>query len=244
MKSFKCLKLVIAVVLSILTPVLAAADSGMVADQDAAVLHASSGPAVMLEKSQSYVLDDYIKAFRTPVTNSRGEISYWDVTIKLAVDSNGKLKKTAKVTATKSPEIINGALVPGTYVAADGATCTVTNITLSNGRIQSFLTCKSERDEEFNLSVATGPLAAGHPFLPELTERKIDQRTDADTYTWGLLTGAHYTFDVGNCDLHQNYYNYTGAAVGAHTDGNVLVLSVFHASNNTFVCSGSLTKQE
>lgn len=242
MNRSKCLKLVILVVLSIVTPTLAAADPDMASSQDVAILAATGGPAVMLEKSQSYALDDYVKAFRTPVMNNKGEISYWDVTIKLTVNSNGTLKKTAKVTATKPPEVVNGALVPGTYVAADGATCTVTNITLSNGRIQSFLTCKSEEDKEFTLSVATGTLTAGHPYLPELTAKKIDQRSDVDTYTWGLLTGAYITFKVGNCDLTNTPQSYTGQPAGAHTDGNVLILSVF--SNNTFVCSGSLTKQE
>ena len=238
MNRSRSLKLAILVVLSIVTPTLAAADSDTVSSQDVAILAATAGPAVMLEKSQSHALDDYVKAFRTPIMNSKGEIKYYDVTIKLTVNSDGTLKKTAKVTATPSPVIINGALVPGTYQAADGTTCTVTNITLSNGRIQSFASCLSAEAKEFNLSVATGLLTDGHPFLKELTAQKIDQRLDANTYTWGLLTSSPYYLKIGNC----NPNNCTGEALGAHTDGKVLILSFFY--NDAFVCSAILTKQE
>lgn len=237
MKGFKWLKLVIVVLLSILTPALATAETDMAAGQDATILGTNDGPRVMLEKSQSYALDNYVRAFRTPIMDKSGNIEYWDVTITLTVKSDNKLKPTAKVTATKSPEIIDGALVPGTYVAPDGATCKVTRITLSNGRIQSFVSCKDRSDQEFSVSVATGTLTDGHPFLKELITNKIDQRSDAEAFTWGLLTSAPYTFDIGSC----HPVSLEGEPSAAHTDGNVLILSFFN--NDSFICSGTLNKQ-
>jgi hypothetical protein len=59
----------------------------------------------MLEKSQSYALDNYVRAFRVPTTNSTGTIRYYDVTIKLVVNPDGTLNPVANVSASLSPAV-------------------------------------------------------------------------------------------------------------------------------------------
>ena len=123
---------------------------------------ALAAPKAMLEKSATYALDSTIRSFRVPTQDSAGNIKYYDVTITLTIDSNGK-PTAAVVSSNPSLSVVQGVIQPGTYRAANGATCTVTNITLNNGRIQSFFRCTNGANL-FELSVATGAVSAGHPF--------------------------------------------------------------------------------
>ncbi len=193
-------------------------------------------PSIMLEKSQSYALDNYVRAFRVPTTNSNGTIQYYDVTITLGVGTDGKPNPVANVSASLSPVVTTGVIVPGTYKATDGATCKVTNMTLTNGRIQSFFTCTQKNAVAFELSVATGPVTAGHPYLTQLVTAGIDKRPDVGTYTWGLTTNG--TFSVGTCGNFGIRW-----PVGAKTNGSQLILSIFYGNNGSLSCGGTFTKQ-
>jgi hypothetical protein len=108
-------------------------------------------------------------------------------------------------------------------------------MTLTNGRIQSFFSGLDNGDSTLphQLSVATGPVSAGHPFLDALLAAGINVRPDVNTYTWGLLTNGN--FSVGTCGGYGPGYQ-----IGAKTNGNQLILSVF---NGQFRCSATFTKQ-
>ena len=191
-------------------------------------------PSIMLEKSQSYALDNYVRAFRVPTTNSTGTIRYYDVTIKLMVNPNGTLNPVATVSASLSPDITTGVIVPGAYKAPDGSTpCNVTNMTLTNGRIQSFFTCNADNPYFFELSVVTGPVTAGHPYVNELVAAGINWRTDVGTYTWGIITNHALYSGCG--------WLPTGDPVGAKTDGNRLILSFFN-TQGAFQCNQTFIK--
>jgi hypothetical protein len=151
-------------------------------------------PRAMLEKSATYALDNQVRAFRVPVQGSTEPIKFYDVTIQLEVLPNGTLDPLADVIATLSPTVTTGVIAPGTYKSLDNATtCTVTNITLSNARIQSFLNCTyngASPPRLSNVSVATGSISAGHPFQAPLVAAGLHTRPDANTFTWGLVTNG------------------------------------------------------
>jgi hypothetical protein len=193
----------------------------------------------MLEKSTSYALDNKVRAFRVPVTDSNGVVKYYDLTIYLGVGSLGTINPAATAVATPSPSITTGVIVPGTYKAADGTTCVVTNITLPNGRIQSFFSCLDNglTTAPHQLSVATGPVTAGHPFLPTLVAAGIDVLSNVTDYTWGVTTNG--TFTVGTCGNFP-----LGYPVGAQTNGSQLIVSIFnYFKPGAFRCSATFTKQ-
>jgi hypothetical protein len=197
---------------------------------------AQPNPRIMLEKSQSHALDNKVRAFRVPITNSAGVVKYYDVTVTLGVNTLGVPSTTAVVQATLSPPIgATGVIPPGTYVATDGTRCVVTNFTLTNGRIQSFFAC-NEGGRLHQLSLATGLISAGHPYQTQLVAAGIHTHPDVNTYTWGL-TGNGY-FGVGTCG---NYYD--GWPVGAKTNGSQLILSIFSwAAPGSRQCEATFTK--
>ena len=89
---------------------------------------AMAAPATQLDKSATYAFGNEVHAFRVPTTDSAGKIKYNDVVIKLTVGATGVIATSATVTVTASvnpPTSVN--LVPGSYKASDGTTCTVTN---------------------------------------------------------------------------------------------------------------------
>lgn len=198
---------------------------------------AQPNPRIMLEKSQSYVLDNKVRAFRVPVTNSAGVVKYYDVTVTLGVGTTGVVSPTATVAATLSPTPpTTGVIVPGTYRATDGlTTCVVTNFTLTNGRIQSFFSCL-RGGTPHQLSLATGLISAGHPYQTELVAARIHTHPDVNTYTWGLTT--HGYFNVGTCAVYG-----PGYPVGVKTNGSQLILSIFNYwAPGALQCSATFTK--
>ncbi len=199
---------------------------------------AQTNPRIMLEKSASYSLDNKVRAFKVPVTDSNGVIKYYDITVTLGVSTTGIVNSTAAVTATASPSVTTGVIVPGTYKASDGTTCTVNNITLQNGRIESFFSCLDNGNgAAHQLAVVTGSVSTGHPFLDALVAAGIDVRPGVTAYTWGLTTNG--TFSVGTCgNFGQDW------PVGAQTDGSHLTLSIFnYYKPGAFRCSATFTKQ-
>ncbi len=192
-------------------------------------------PAAMLEKSMSYAIGNEVRAFRVPTRDSAGKIKYYDVTVELTVNNDGTLSSLADVTAALSPSVTTGVIPPGPYKAPGGETCTVTNMTLTNGRIQSFFTC-NRSSVQWELSVATGGISAGHPYLALLQASGVNQLADAATYTWGDITNGYFT--VGSC---ANYWYNQSYVVGAKTNGNQLILSIFGADASS-QCSATFTK--
>lgn len=203
---------------------------------------ALAAPTTMLEKSATYAFGDEVHAFRVPTTDSTGKIKYNDVVIKLTVGPTGVIATTAKVTATASPNPPTSVnLVPGTYKASDGTTCTVTNIVLTNGRIQSNVLCLTPTTTNWEFSVVTGSVSAGHPYLDNLVAAAIDKRSDVNTQIWGLVTSGTGYAKIAGCGLNVFI---TNRIVGARTNGNQLIVSAYYPSNPaSFTCSGTLVKQ-
>ena len=199
---------------------------------------AAAAPQAMLEKSANYAFGNEVRAFRVPTTDSAGKIKYYDVVIKLTVGQTGVIGSTANVTATSSlnpPTSVN--IVPGTYKASDGTVCTATNFTLTSGRIQTNFLCVTPTAYNWEFSVVTGLITAGHTYLTQLVAAGVDKLADAPTYSWGAVTTGNGR--VAGC----SYFN-NGYIVGAKTNGNQLVLSIFRASAPaTFYCGGTMVKQ-
>lgn len=197
---------------------------------------ATTTPTALLENSQSYAIGNQFKAFRVPVRNSNGAITYQDVTVTLTVSSTGAIATSATVAAAASPSVTTGTIVPGTYSTADGKTiCSVRNVTLTSGRVQSTLACKYSTNTFFEIDVATGPINLTHPYLQTLKDWKVDALGDANTYTWGIVGSGYYTFS--GCNVNSS------AAVGAKSDGNRVVLSMFRGNPPTVHCGVTLTRQ-
>lgn len=200
---------------------------------------AVAAPTTMLEKSANYVFGNEVRAFRVPTTDSAGKIKYYDVVIKLTVGQTGVIASTATVAATLSPApATTQVIVPGTYKASDGTTCTITNMTATSGRIESNFLCKTGT-ASWEMKVATGPISSGHPFLTQLVAAGMDKLSDAATYSWGYVTGSGR---IAACDYFG--FNGTNNIIGIKTNGSQIILSSF--SNNspaTFRCNGTLIKQ-
>jgi hypothetical protein len=203
----------------------------------APTLASAATPRAMLEKSASYALDNQVRAFRVPTIDSAGRIKYYDVTIKLTIGTNGTIASSATVTSSLSPVVPTAVNQPGTYKASDGTTCVVTNITLSNGRIQSYFRCTSNTTN-WEMSVASGPISSGHPYQSQLVAAGANQLPDAATYTWGVVTAGSVNARVGGCP---NWT--TSSIVGAKTDGNLLIMSLFDTNPFELYCGGTLVKQ-
>lgn len=201
---------------------------------------AQTNPRIMLEKSPAYALNNEVRAFRVPVTNSAGTIRFFDVVVRLTVNAQGIVAPSAVVSATASPSVTTGVIPPGTYRASDGTVCTATNITLQGGRIQSFFNCVRANAPQFSFNVTTGTVTSGHPHLAQLTAASITKLGDVGTYTWGVVTGVVTSQAMAGCVSFV-----LGNTVGAKTNGNVVALSVFLLGqpNPTFQCGVTLTKQ-
>jgi len=201
----------------------------------------SAVPSAMLEKSATYALGNTVHAFRLPTVNNVGQIKYYDVDVRLNVNPNGTIT-TANVTKSQlSPLVTTGVIAPGTYQETGGTDkCIVTNMTLTNGRIQSFFKCANGTNvaNVFEFSVATGQVTAGHPFLAELLLKKVNTRTDVNTQTWGIGT-TQGGFNLGGC----SFGGLAGTAIGTKTNGNVITVNVINngAAPNTY-CAPTMTK--
>lgn len=197
-----------------------------------------AAPRAMLEKAQTYALDSQVRAFQVPTVDSTGKIKYYDMTIKLTVKNDGSLNPIANVTARQSPSIRTGVLVPGVYKTASGSlSCKLTNIPLTNGRIQSFFTCKDTGNNYSELSVVTGLVATGHPYFSELSSFGVSKRSDVNTQTWGITTNS-------TLYLSDGCYGNVNIPISAKTDGSSLILSIYSTSApSIFNCSSTLIKQ-
>lgn len=200
---------------------------------------AIAAPGAQLDKSASYVFGNEVRAFRVPTTDSTGKIKYFDIVIKLSVGSTGTIASTATVTATASPAPpVTQVIVPGTYKASDNTVCTVTNFTVTTGRVQSHFNCTTPTGYLWEMELATGPIGTGHPYLAQLVTAKVDKLSDAATYTWGRVTTGNGR--VAAC----SYFN-DGVVVGAKSNGQQIVLSAFHPNPTSvyLYCGGTLVKQ-
>ncbi len=215
-----CFKVAILILSSVLLP---------------SVAHAAT-PSIMLEKSASYALSDTVRAFTVPTIDSTGKVKYFDVIIDLNVNAAGIISPTANVLATPFTPVATRVLIPGKYqVSGSADTCDVSNLTLTNGRIQSIFKCTHGATVS-GLSVVNGTISAGHPFLAELLARKVNLQSDVATQTWGLTDGSNLY--IGSC------LYYGGYGIGAKTNGSQIILSTYSTgvAPHTYRCGNTLTK--
>lgn len=202
---------------------------------------AQAAPTTMLEKSATYAFGNEVHAFRVPTTDSAGKIKYNDVVIKLTVGPTGVIATSAKVTATASaspPTSVN--LVPGSYKSSDGTTCTVTNVALTDARIQSNVLCLSPQfSTNWEFSVVSGSVSTGHPYLFNLIAAGIDKRSDVNTQIWGIVTSGSGNAFLGNCRAFSG-----NLIIGTKTNGSQIIVSSYNTANPApFLCGGTLVKQ-
>lgn len=191
----------------------------------------------MLEKSASFALNNSVHAFRVPTVDNLGALKYYDVKIDLLLNPNGTIQTTANVASSPSPNVGTVNIVPGVYQESNGTDkCTVINMRLPNGRLVSTVKCTDGNvvADNFEFVVASGPISTGHPFLTQLVADKVNLRTDAANYNWGMRSAA--VFSVGVCT-----HNFKDP-IGAYTNGNQLVLTVVATTNAATVCTTTLTK--
>jgi hypothetical protein len=209
-------------------------------------LIAQAAPSIMLEKGASYSVNDSIYAYRVPTRDNAGVIRYYDVIIDLTVNNSGKIGTTANVSSFLSPAVTTGVIAPGTYREPGGPdTCTVSNINLTNARIQSTFICTAggsgttPGNRRIEFSVVTGPVNSGHPFLSELVSDGVNLRTDVNTQTWGMVTAGNDS--LGSC----NWF-IQGVLISAKTNGSRIILSAMNNSTSstapTTRCGSTLTK--
>jgi len=197
-------------------------------------------PQVMLEKSATYALGNKVQSYLVPTVDVNGAVKYYDVTVTLGVNNDGTLLPSAGVSSVLSPLPITGVMVPGTYTQDSDINriCTVSNVNLTGGRIQSFFSC-SPTYYPFQFSVVTGPITTGHPYLAELVAAGVDKRSDVSSQTWGVVTNA--SVSMNGCG-NGNYNSPT--PIGVKTNGKNIILSVYSKSTpSAFLCGGGLTKK-
>ncbi|MFO1037806.1 MAG: hypothetical protein U1E45_13245 [Geminicoccaceae bacterium] len=194
----------------------------------------------MLEKSATYALDNKIRSFRVPVLDSTGKAKYYDVTVTLTVNTNGTLGSSATVVSTFSPNVTTLVIPPGTYKATDGTTCIVTNMNLTNGRVQSNLRCALNTNR-LEIAAATGPVSPDHPFYSALKYASIDMLPEVNTKTWGIVTTASGSpVDIAGCGVRSieesPYYT-----ISSSTNGNTVTFIWYNSKN--VKCGFSIVKQ-
>lgn len=181
-------------------------------------------PKTQLEKSATYAFSKEVHAFRAPTTDSAGRINHYDVVIKLNVGQTGVIAASAAVTATastNSPTSVS--LVPGSYKASDGATCTVTNVTLTGARIQSnVLSLSPQFSTNWEFSIVTGPVATGRPFPSNLVAGGVDKRSEANRQVMGIMMGRSINKSIDNCRSLS-----TINIITAKINGDQIIVSAF-----------------
>lgn len=198
-----------------------------------ATLAAEPPKTVFLERGQTQASGAQVRSYGVPTTDALGVVSYWDVSIDLAVSDTGKPLGNASVTAVRQPKVRTNRLVPGTYTDTWGGTCTVHTTTLGDGRQETAATCTTANGYQWNFTVDSGDIA-GHPFELQLLAANIDDIPGYRDYNWGIdgaIVGGSY---YGSCF-------YTNAVIAARQVGPQIVVTLY-GNDNISNCGGTLTK--
>ncbi|MBK8182717.1 MAG: hypothetical protein IPK63_07325 [Candidatus Competibacteraceae bacterium] len=202
-------------------------------------------PRMYLERSTVLSFDRQFRAYRVPTVDANGVVRYLDITVTLTPGATGIPAATAAVSSVLSPNIVSNAIVPGTYkylpvTATNVDSCVVSNVALTGGRSQSFFSC-ADNGRVMEMSVATGPITAGHPFLTELQYANAHTRSDAANYFWGKVTASDSTRYLGSCGF---YYE---DIVGIKQVNNQIIIYNFdngsNSAGNGVDCSVTLLRQ-
>jgi hypothetical protein len=191
--------------------------------------HAQTTPqSAFLERGQVLASGNQVKTFRLPTTDANNKVTYWDVTIDLTVDANGKPAADAVVTSVKSPKFSGSDFVAGTYKDTFGNLCRFTTAILDGGRQEVAFNCSF-----LTGSVVNGPIE-GHPFELDLTAAKIGDIPGYRNYSWGLVGYSNSSFNWGCFG--------TNEVISARQIANQIVITNY-GSNNIVDCSMTLVRQ-
>ncbi|HSI58370.1 MAG TPA: hypothetical protein VLA16_12500 [Ideonella sp.] len=196
----------------------------------APALAAAPPQTAYLEQAQTQASAAQVRSYGVPTTDLNGKIGYWDVTVDLAVGSNGKPAGTATVTSIKRVVVQSNRFVPGNYTDNYGGTCTVNTATLPSGRQETSVSC-AKSPYFWHFTVDNGDIA-GHPFELQLTAANIGGIPGYRDYSWGIdgSTSGNY----GGCF-------YTNYVVAARQIGPEIVVTRY-AYDNIADCGMTLTK--
>ncbi len=156
--------------------------------------------SVYLQDSTIIGTNSTLTATRVPIVTSSG-IVYQDLTISLAVGSNGNLK-VSKTTAILSPTPDVGNFVAGAYQGSGGAAdnqITVSGPGVTSGGATEWsvaLTPGASNDSGSHLTSGTfyvGPVAS-NPLYNRIVDAKI---TNTTAYSFGLSGGGNNGFASG-----------------------------------------------
>jgi hypothetical protein len=190
--------------------------------------HAQTTPqSAFLERGQVLASGNQVKTFRLPTTDENNKLTYWDVTIDLAVGKTGKPADNALVTSVKSPKFSGSDFVAGTYNDTSANPCTFTTAILDGGRQEVVFNCGF-----ISGSVVNGPIE-GHPFELDLTAAGIGDIPGYRNYSWGLVASSTSTW--WGCF-------YTNEVISARQIANQIVITNYGRSN-TADCGMTLTRQ-
>ncbi|MBN8510202.1 MAG: hypothetical protein J0L57_16545 [Burkholderiales bacterium] len=144
-----------------------------------------------MEKAQVQASGTQIRSFGVPTTDSTGKVLYWDVTVDLAIDADGRPNAAATVAAVKKVTVKSNLLVAGKYLDSYGGTCTVANGTLTGGRVESSISCVN-RSYRADMHVVNGSIT-GHPYKVELQAAGVAAFQSFGDSGWGLV-GYEYGY--------------------------------------------------
>lgn len=196
-------------------------------------VQAQTAPAAYLERSQVVSTGQTIHAYRVPTTDVNGKRQYFDLTIDLSVNDQGKIGGAASVVPVKSPPVQGTQFIAGTYKSPEGAVCAVGATVLLAGRQQASISCVWPTNPTLSASWATGEIA-GHPFEVDLRAAGIDQIAVYQNYGWGKLGSVQGVWS--GCMA-------TGEIISAVQAGNQLTINGYDAGN-VQKCGVTLTLQQ
>jgi hypothetical protein len=174
-------------------------------------------PTAFAERSQVIATGENVYLYSLSTKDADGKIRCLDVTMSLAIGSNGQPADTAAVTSAACPKVKVGEFVPGRYRDASGnMTCDLVASPFA-GRTELILFCTDSSDgRNYTYTWYTGRIA-GSPIEPELTAAGLNTLPGNEQYAWGRITRT---------DFSSGCYRF-GNLFGARQVGNRLNLSIY-----------------
>jgi hypothetical protein len=184
-------------------------------------MKAPAQPRALFQMGTPQGLNNQLGVTRVPVVDSRGTVTYYDITLVFAVDATGKI--TLNSGATKiiaSPNIAVGSFTPGTYrggpddcdhvVGAPGI--------VGGGRVSGSLASTTNCYSILSASWVSGSIS-GHPNEAALRAAGITFQG----YSWGIVGEVGQNWEIDGWAA--------GDIIGVIQSGRQLVIHNFGKDN-------------
>lgn len=192
---------------------------------------ALAAPEAFAHKAKVIASRDTIEIFGLPTTDAAGNVKYFDTTINLKLNANGKPRR-AKLTAVPSPAVDALDFVPGDY-ADENVSCELTTAPFG-GQTEVVLHCTTG-SVTAEVVVYTGPVAST-PFASTLLDQGVDEVPGTEQFAWGLVTNSGVN-GFGGCLRN-------GDILSARQLGDTVVLVDYFSNPLRPNCSLSLFRIE